>query len=80
MISQCSNSECRKPLTYLNNGRVIRTVKHTGFAPVIQHYWLCGECYLHHDFSISAADIVSCVSREMPIPMPEDQLGPGFAP
>lgn len=80
MVTQCSNPECRKPLTHLNNGRVIRTVQHQGAVPVIQHYWLCGECYLRHDFSISVADIVSCIRRELPQEMPKKHIfGPGFA-
>jgi hypothetical protein len=81
MISQCSNSDCSRPLIYLENGRVIRTIRETSNFPEIQHYWLCGECYVLYDFSISKAGDVSYLRREKPLIMHREYYsGPRFAP
>jgi hypothetical protein len=64
MVSQCANSECGKPLRHLDSGRVIRTVKRVASSIEIQHFWLCGECYVLYDFSVSAAGDVSYLRRE----------------
>jgi hypothetical protein len=63
MVSQCTNPECNKPLTYLDNGRVIRTVEYKEGRTEIQHFWLCGECYKFHDFFVSVRGGISCVRR-----------------
>lgn len=63
MLSQCSNPGCGKSLLYLRNGRVIRTVKYNDNVPEVQHYWLCGECYLHCDF-VSLGGVVSCIEEK----------------
>jgi len=81
MISQCMNSECGKPLRYLNNGRVIRTIKRTDGALAIQHFWLCGECYVLYDFSVSNGGDVAYSRREKPLAgHREYYLGPRFTP
>jgi hypothetical protein len=67
MIAQCSNDECRKPLLHLDNGRVIRTIKHLDNATEIQHFWLCGDCYVSFDFSVTYDGDVSCLRREGPL-------------
>jgi hypothetical protein len=64
MISQCSNEECGKDLHYLDNGRVIRTIRQVGNSTEIQHFWLCGDCYAFYDFSVLDDGIVSCLRRK----------------
>jgi hypothetical protein len=81
MVSQCSNPECRRPLTHLNNGRVIRTVRFNEDASEIQHYWLCGKCYVDLDFAVSNTGVVSCVRREKPLVIPTERyLGTSTTP
>jgi hypothetical protein len=66
MISECLNPACRRELHYLRNGRVIRVV-HSSQEPVaVEHFWLCGDCYLIYDFHISAAGAVSLTRRSEP--------------
>lgn len=67
MISKCSNNECRKPFLYLNNGRVIRTIKHGNNTTKIQHFWLCGDCHAIYDFRVSDDDVVSYMLRKVPL-------------
>lgn len=81
MISQCSNGECGKPLHYLDNGRVIRTIKQLDDETEIQHFWLCGDCYLIYDFSVTEDGDVSCVRRAKPLIVQKEYYsGPRFAP
>jgi hypothetical protein len=80
MISQCSNAECRKPLLHLNDGRVIRTIKHVNDMNEIQHFWLCGDCYMIYDFSVTEDGDVSCKRRERPLVVPKEYYsGPRLA-
>ena len=67
MIAQCSNDECRKPLLHLDNGRVIRTIRQLDTATEIQHFWLCGDCYVIFDFSVTDDGIVSYLRRKAPL-------------
>lgn len=53
MISQCMNPECRKELHYLRNGRVIRTTHRIGAEVQVEHFWLCGQCYMDYNFLFS---------------------------
>ncbi len=81
MISQCSNADCRKPLLYLDNGRVIRTIKHVDDNVEIQHFWLCGDCYVIFDFSVAEDGHVSYLRRERPMLVQKEYYsGPRFAP
>ena len=81
MISQCSNNECRKPLLYLDSGRVIRTIKQVHNAIEIQHFWLCGDCYVTYDFSVSDEGLVSYLRRKTPpIVSKEYYSGPKVRP
>jgi hypothetical protein len=81
MISQCMNPNCGKPLRYLNNGRVIRTIRRVDDAMEIQHFWLCGDCYVLYDFSVSTAGNVSYLPREKPMVVQREYyLGPRFTP
>jgi len=66
MVSECANPKCRKPLIYLNNGRVVRIVHEPDSAIEIEHYRLCGNCFSAYDLCVSAAGIVSCVRRKSP--------------
>lgn len=67
MISQCINEECGKPLLYLDNGRVVRTIKQVDNTTEIQHFWLCGDCYLIYDFTVADDGIVSYLRRKAPL-------------
>jgi len=79
MVSQCTNPECKKPLTYLDNGRVIRMLQHKGAKTQIQHFWLCGDCYLNYDFCVSSGGEVSCMRRPTTqLPQKEYYSRPGF--
>jgi hypothetical protein len=81
MISQCSNEECGKDLHYLDNGRVIRTIRQVANTTEIQHFWLCGDCYTTHDFSVSKDGIVSYLLRKAPLIVSKEYYsGPKFAP
>jgi hypothetical protein len=63
MISQCMNPECRKELHYLRSGRVIRTTRRIGAQVQVEHFWLCGECYLDYDFLFANDGRVSLIHR-----------------
>ena len=52
MINACYNSECRKELRYLREGRIVRIVYCDGGEARLEHFWLCGPC-------ISALEFVS---------------------
>jgi hypothetical protein len=67
MISQCANTACTKALLYLDNGRVIRTINHVLDKIEIQHFWLCGDCYVNFDFSVATDGRVSYLRREKPM-------------
>ena len=81
MISRCSNDECRKPLLYPDNGRVIRTIRQVEDTTEIQHFWLCGDCYVFYDFSVADDGSVSYLRRERPVLVQKEYYsGPRFAP
>ena len=63
MISQCLNPTCGKPLDYLRNGRVVRAVRKQGMSVAIEHYWLCGECYLAYKFCFSSEGEIALTRR-----------------
>lgn len=57
MLSQCANSQCRKPFLRLGEGKLFRVkadriarlgeasfVSAQPLARVVEHYWLCGDC------------------------------------
>jgi LSD1 subclass zinc finger protein len=54
LISQCLNSECRRPLDYLRGGRIVRTEYLVGMCLKLEHFWLCGDCSRCFDFRIFA--------------------------
>jgi hypothetical protein len=66
MISECLNPACRRELRYLRNGKVIRIVHPVEDQVSVEHFWLCGDCYLIYDFKISANGTVSLCRRDGP--------------
>jgi len=45
MVGQCANSECRRELHYLRDGKIYLFEFHTATsAKRVEHFWLCGEC------------------------------------
>jgi hypothetical protein len=50
MISECFNPSCRKKLTYLRDGRVVRVIRDEAEGLRVEHFWLCGSCLLQYDF------------------------------
>lgn len=52
MISECFNPSCRKKMSYLREGRVVRVVQEKGNKVQIEHFWLCGECNETHDMKV----------------------------
>jgi hypothetical protein len=70
MISQCLNPACRRELHYLRHGKVVRIVHRVEEQISVEHFWLCGGCYLIYDFKISPDGTVSLCRRAEPV-MPE---------
>ena len=54
LISQCLNSECRRPLDYLRGGRIVRTEYLVGMCLKLEHFWLCDDCSQCYDFCVFA--------------------------
>lgn len=50
VIDRCFNPNCRKRLDYLRDGRVVRVIRGKAEDASVEHYWLCGACYLQSDF------------------------------
>ena len=50
MISECFNPSCRRELTYLRDGRVVRIIRDGPEGLRVEHFWLCGSCHLRYDF------------------------------
>ena len=50
MISECFNPSCRKKLTYLRDGRVVRVIRDEAEGLRVEHFWLCGSCLQRYDF------------------------------
>jgi hypothetical protein len=51
MIDKCFNPSCNKQMRYLRDGRVVRLIRREGDRTLVQHYWLCGNCYDSYDFA-----------------------------
>jgi len=51
MINKCFNPDCEKQLRYLRDGRVVRVIRRETDKTIVQHYWLCGDCYDAYDFA-----------------------------
>ena len=63
MLGKCFNPSCTQRLLRLRDGRVVRTVRADGDISVVEHFWLCGDCYLTYDFSFGQQGSVSLVKR-----------------
>jgi hypothetical protein len=50
MLVECFNPACRKELRYLRGGRVVRVLKEGIDRIEVEHFWLCGACYVSYDF------------------------------
>jgi hypothetical protein len=50
MINVCYNSECKKELRYLRDGRVVRIIHGNGDEARLEHFWLCGLCSSEYEF------------------------------
>ena len=45
MVSQCANSDCRRKLHCLRDGKIYQFVLSTkAGSKRLEHFWLCGEC------------------------------------
>jgi hypothetical protein len=58
MIDRCFNSNCRKRLDYLRDGRVVRVIRRKDDDLLIEHFWLCGACYALYDFEFTTEGAV----------------------
>jgi hypothetical protein len=74
MISECLNPACRRKLLYLRNGRVIRMVRGDQERVVVEHFWLCGDCYRIYDFLIGPDGVVSLARRPEPVAATEPSV------
>jgi hypothetical protein len=64
MLSKCFNPACDKELLYLRNGRVICTTNLSEDGTLaIEHFWLCGSCYLSYNFVVSGGGAVTLGPR-----------------
>jgi hypothetical protein len=63
MLTTCFNPECHKELLYLRTGRVVRVIQTQAGRTRVEHFWLCGDCYLSHDFQLAADGTVRVVPK-----------------
>ena len=63
MIDRCFNPSCRRALKYLRDGRIVRVLREKGDHTSVEHYWLCGPCFLTHDFEFLADGSVTLRER-----------------
>jgi hypothetical protein len=60
MISECFNPSCRRELTYLRDGRVVRMIREDpAGGHRVEHFWLCGRCHLELDFCFAGDKVLS---------------------
>jgi hypothetical protein len=73
MIAICFNPACNRELLYLRNGRVVRVIRGEGDDVSVEHYWLCGPCYVSLDFVFPAdgSVILGAKSNGMHIDEPQ---------
>lgn len=67
MISECFNPSCHKKLDYLRAGRVVRVIRAEGSWISVEHFWLCGSCYLAYDFHFEPDGTVSLARKPEPV-------------
>jgi len=63
MINVCYNSECKKELRYLRDGRVVRIIHGNGDEARLEHFWLCGPCSSKYEFVFEPDGPVSLKHR-----------------
>jgi hypothetical protein len=63
MINACYNSECRKELRYLREGRIVRIVHCDVGEARLEHFWLCGPCSIAFEFVFESDGSVSLKHR-----------------
>ena len=63
MISECFNPSCRREMTYLRDGRVVRIINDQTGGVRVEHFWLCGSCYLQYDFCFTHEQVLSIEPR-----------------
>lgn len=63
MVNVCYNSECRKELHYLREGRVVRIIHGEGDQAQLEHFWLCGPCSRAFEFVFQQDGSVSLRHR-----------------
>ena len=63
MIDKCFNPACDKKMRYLRDGRVVRVIRRENDRTLVQHYWLCGDCYDAYDFAFPSSGEVVMVPR-----------------
>jgi hypothetical protein len=63
VVSECLNPDCRRPLVYLRSGRVVRVTRGSDDDLHIEHFWLCGDCYLRFDFLFLPGGEVQVAAR-----------------
>ena len=62
MINVCYNSECKKELRYLRDGRVVRIIHGNGDEARVD-VWLCGLCSSEYEFVFEPDGSVSLKRR-----------------
>ena len=63
VISECFNPACRTKLHYLRDGKVIRLIHTESRGVRIEHFWLCGACYMSHDLLFDKNGVLSLVTK-----------------
>lgn len=63
MLSACFNPACRKELHYLRTGRIVRITRNLEAHPVIEHFWLCGNCCAQFEFKFDGNGNVALSPR-----------------
>lgn len=63
MLSECFNPSCRRKLDYLRDGRVVRVTRENGDWTAVEHFWLCGSCYLIYDFEFHPDGSISLAPK-----------------
>ena len=74
MLTTCFNPGCRKELHYLRTGRVVRVTRNHEGKSHVEHFWLCGECYLSHDFHFAGDGTMSMIAKKPDELLTEENL------
>ena len=63
MMTRCFNAACGRELRYLRTGRVVRVTRNQAGRHLVEHFWLCGDCYRFKDFRFSEDGSVSLAPK-----------------